>query len=32
VVNASSDVGRLHAMAKKALEAEMLRVLADEGY
>lgn len=35
VVNDSSDVGQLHAMAKAAkqvLEAEMLQVLADEGY
>jgi transposase len=35
VVNDSSDVGQLHAMAKAAkdvLEAEALQVLADEGY
>ena len=35
VVNDSSDVGQLHAMAKAAkdtLEAETLQVLADEGY
>jgi hypothetical protein len=35
VVNASSDVGQLHAMAKAAkdaLEAEALQALADEGY
>jgi hypothetical protein len=35
VVNDSSDVGQLHAMAKEAkdaLEAEALQVLADEGY
>jgi transposase len=35
VVNDSSDVGQLHAMAKAAkdaLEAEALHVLADEGY
>jgi transposase len=35
VVNDSSDVGQLHAMAtaaKDALEAETLQVLADEGY
>lgn len=35
VVNDSSDVGQLHAMAKAAkdaLEAEVLQVLADEGY
>src|SRR5664279_3210112 len=35
VVNDSSDVGQLHAMAKVAkdtLEAEVLQVLADEGY
>ena len=35
VVNDSSDVGQLHAMAKaakEALEAETLQVLADEGY
>jgi transposase len=35
VVNASSDVGQLHAMAraaKDALEAKSLQVLADEGY
>ena len=35
VVNDSSDVGQLHAMAKaakKALDAKTLRALADEGY
>jgi transposase len=35
VVNASSDAGQLHAMAKAAkdaLEAEALQALADEGY
>ena len=35
VVNDSSDVGQLHAMAKaakEALDAEALQVLADEGY
>jgi len=35
VVNDSSDVGQLHAMAKaakEALDAEELQVLADEGY
>jgi transposase len=35
VVNDSSDVGQLHAMAKAAkdaLEAEVLQALADEGY
>src|ERR1700759_55924 len=35
VVNDSSDVGQLHAMAKaakEALNAEVLRTLADEGY
>ncbi len=35
VVNDSSDVGQLHAMAmaaKDALDAEMLQALADEGY
>ena len=35
VVNDSSDVGQLHAMAKAAkdiLEAETLQALADEGY
>ena len=35
VVNDSSDVGQLHAMAKAAkdaLEAEQLQVLADQGY
>ena len=35
VVNASSDVNQLHAMAKaakEALDAEALQVLADEGY
>jgi len=35
VVNDSSDVGQLHAMAKaakKALDAEALQALADEGY
>ena len=35
VVNDSSDVGQLHAMAKTAkdvLEAEVLQALADEGY
>src|ERR1700692_2920362 len=35
VVNDSSDVGQLHAMAKaakEALDAETLQVLADEGY
>jgi hypothetical protein len=35
VVNDSSDVGQLHAMArtaKAALQAETLQVLADEGY
>jgi transposase len=35
VVNDSSDVGQLHAMAKaakEALDAEVLQVLADEGY
>lgn len=35
VVNDSSDVGQLHAMAKaakEALEAETLQALADEGY
>jgi transposase len=35
VVNDSSDVGQLHAMAKaakEALEAEALQALADEGY
>ena len=35
VVNDSSDVGQLHAMAKaakEALEAETLQVLADDGY
>ncbi len=35
VVNDSSDVGQLHAMAKAAkdaIEAEALQVLADEGY
>ena len=35
VVNDSSDVGQLHAMAKvakDALEAEVLQALADEGY
>jgi transposase len=35
VVNDSSDVGQLHAMAKAAkdaLQAETLKVLADEGY
>jgi hypothetical protein len=35
VVNDSSDVGQLHAMAqaaKQALDAKTLQVLADEGY